>query len=65
MVRGQEGLWEEYNKLRREVNKKLNNWNGVVEKANAHFEANTEFWSFVGRRTKGRKGGVEALRNDL
>ena len=23
-----------------------------------------EFWSFVGRRTKGRKGGVEALRND-
>ena len=34
-----------------------------MEKANAHFEANTEF--FVGRRTKGRKGGVEALRNDL
>ena len=29
------------------------------------FEANKkEFWSFVGRRTKGRKGGVEALRND-
>ena len=23
-----------------------------------------EFLSFVGRRTKGRKGGVEALRND-
>ena len=38
---------------------------GVVEKANADFEANKkEFWSFVGRRTKGRKGGVEALRND-
>ena len=37
-------------------------WNGVVEKANADFEK--EFWSFVGRRTKGRKGGVEALRND-
>ena len=39
-------------------------WNGVhvVEK---DFEANKkEFWSFVGRRTKGRKGGVEALRND-
>ena len=66
MVRGQEGLWDEYNKLRREVKhlvmeKKLNIWNGVVEKAN---EANKEFWSFVGRRIKGRKGGVEALRND-
>ena len=67
MVRGQEGLWDKYNKLRREVKrlvmeKKLNIWNGVVEKAN---EANKgEFWSFVGRRTKGRKGGVEALRND-
>ena len=36
-----------------------------MEKANADFEANKkEFWSFVGRRTKGRKGGVEALRND-
>ena len=67
MVRG---LWDEYNKLRREVKhlvmeKKLNVWNGVVEKANADFEANKkEFLSFVGRRTKGRKGGVEALRND-
>ena len=66
MVRGQEGLWDE---LRREVKhlvmeKKLNVWNGVVEKANADFEGNKkEFWSFVGRRTKGRKGGVEALRN--
>ena len=64
MVRGQEGVWDE---LRREVKylvmeKKLNVWNGVVEKANADFEANKkEFWSFVGRRTK---GGVEALRND-
>ena len=36
----------------------LHIWNGVVEKANADFEK--EFWSFVGRRTKGRKGGVEA-----
>ena len=45
MVRGQEGLWDEYNKLRREVKhlvmeKKLNVWNGVVEKANADFEGN-------------------------
>ena len=42
MVRGQEGLWDEYNKLRREfkhlvMEKKLNIWNGVVEKANADF----------------------------
>ena len=34
-----------------------------MEKANADFEGNKkEFWSFVGRRTKGRKGGVEAFR---
>ena len=57
MVRG---LWDEYNKLRREVKhlvmeKKLNVWNGVVEKANADKKG---FLSFVGRRTKGRKGGV-------
>ena len=55
--RGQEGLWDE---LCREVKR-----NGVVEKANSDFQANKkEFWSLVGRRTKGRKGGVEALRND-
>ena len=41
MVRGQEG---EYNKLRREV-KDLVMEKGVVEKANADFEA----WSFVER----------------
>ena len=41
----------------------MNVWNGVVEKANADFEANKkEFWSFVGRRTKGRKGGVESIK---
>ena len=38
----------------------LNIWNGVVENANTDFKK--EFWSFVGRRTKGRKGGVEALK---
>ena len=55
MVRGQEGLWDEYNKLRREVvmEKMLNIWNGVVEKANAGFEPiKKEFLSFV--RTKKR-----------
>ena len=45
MVRGQEGLRDEYNKLRHEVKhlvmeKKFDVWNGVVEKANADFEAN-------------------------
>ena len=36
-----------------------------MEKANADSEANKkEFWSSVGRRTKGRMVGVEALRND-
>ena len=44
MVRGQEG---EYNKLRREVKDLVmeKELNGVVEKANADFEA----WSFVER----------------
>ena len=58
MVRGQKGLWD---KLRREVKHLVmeNIWTGVVEKANANKK---ECWSFVGRRTKGRKGGVEALR---
>ena len=60
---GQEELWEEYYRLRKEVKqlvieKKLNIWNEVVEKANSDFEGNRkEFWAFVGRRTKGRKGG--------
>ena len=51
MVKGQEGLWDEYNKLHREVKHLVmeKKWNGVVEKANADFEANKkEFWSFVG-----------------
>ena len=43
-----------------EQRRQLNIWNGVVENANTDFKK--EFWSFVGRRTKGRKGGVEALK---
>ena len=40
------------------IEKRLNIWNEVVEKANSDFEGNRkEFWAFVGRRTKGRKGG--------
>ena len=67
---GQEEFWEEYYRLHKEVKqlvleKKLNIWNEVVEKANHDFEGNKkEFWAFVGRRTKGRKGGISALRSD-
>ena len=64
----QEELWEEYYRLRKEVKqlvieKKLNIWNEVVEKVNSDFEGNRkEFWAFIGRRTKGRKGGITVLR---
>ena len=65
---GQDELWEEYFKLRREVKKnlviekKLNIWNEVLEKANS--DSDGEFWAFVGRRTKGRKRAISALRNN-
>ena len=67
---GQDELWEEYYMLRKEVNnlvieKKLNNWNEVLEKANSDYDGNrNEFWAFVGRRTKGRKRAISALRNN-
>ena len=56
--------WEE---LCREVQnlvieKKLNK---VLEKANSDYDGNRkEFWAFVGRRTKGRKWTISALRNN-
>ena len=64
IVSGEEELWEEYYRLRKEVKQlvveeKLNIWNEV---ANSDFEGNRkEFWAFVGRR---RKGGISVLRND-
>ena len=64
---GQDELWEEYYMLRKKVKnlvieKKLNNWK---EKANSDYYANRkEFWAFVGRRTKGRKQAISALRNN-
>lgn len=70
IVSGHDELWNEYYKLRKEVKhliieKKLNVWNDVVEKANSDFEGNKkEFWAFVGRRTKGRKKGIPALKSD-
>ena len=54
-------------RLRKEVKqlvteKKLQN--EVVDKANSDYEGNKkEFWAFVGRRTKGKKKGIVALRN--
>ena len=59
VVNGQEDLWDEYCRLRNEVKqlvieKKLNNWNVIVEKVNTDFDENRrEFWAFVGRKTKG------------
>ena len=45
------------------VQKKLEVWNEVVERANSEFEGNRkEFWAFVCRRTKGKRG-ITALRN--
>ena len=40
-------------------------WNEVVEKANSDFEGyRKEFWAFVSRRTKTKKKGIVALRNN-
>ena len=69
ILRGEDELWEEYVRLRKEVKqlvteKKLQIWNEVVDKANSDYEGNKkEFWAFVGRRTKGKKKGIVALRN--
>ena len=67
---GQDELWEEYYMLRKEVKnlvieKKLNNWNEVLEKANSDYDGNRkEFRAFVGRRTKVRRRAISALRNN-
>ena len=64
------GQNEEYYMLRKEVKnlfieKKLNSWNEVLEKANSDYDGNRkEFWAFVGRRTKGRKRAISALTNN-
>ena len=69
ILRGVDGLWEEYVRLRKEVKqlvteKKLQIWNEVVDKANSDYDGNNkEFWVFVGGRTKGKKKGIVALRN--
>ena len=69
ILRGEDGLWEEYVRLRKEVKqlvteKKLQIRNEVVDKANSDYEGNKkEFWGFVSRRRKGKKKGIVALRN--
>ena len=69
ILRGEDELWEEYVRLWKEVKKlvtekKLKIWNEVVNKANSDYEGyKKEFWAFVGRRTKGKKKGIVALRN--
>ena len=70
MVNGQGDLWVEYCRLRKEVKdlvvaKKRKVWNEVVEKVNTDFEGNRKmFWSFVGRKTKGKKSSISSLRNE-
>ena len=45
------------------VQKKLEVWNKVVERANSDSESNRkELWGFIGRRAKGKRRGVIALR---
>ena len=67
---GDSKLWTEYCKLRNEVKqlvieKKLDMWNNIVEKANQDFESNKkQFWSFVGRRTKCKNKTISSLKSD-
>ena len=36
----------------------------IVERANEDFEGSRkEFWAFVGRRTRGKRRGIAALKN--
>ena len=68
VISGLEDLWDEYCRLRRELKdivKKLAVWNEVVERVNVDFEGNkSEFWAFVGRKTKGKKRNIASLRNE-
>ena len=70
VVNGQEDLWGEYCRLRKEVKqlvieKKLNIWNELVEKVNTDFDENRkEFWAFVGRKSKSKKKNIASLKSD-
>ena len=40
-------------------------WNEVVDKVNTNFEGNRKiFWSFVGRKTRGKKSTISSLKNE-
>ena len=46
------------------IEKKLNIWNEVVERANSDFEGcKKEFWAFISKKTKGRRKGISSSRN--
>ena len=70
VVNGLEDLWDEYCRLCKEVKqlvieKKLNIWNELVEKVNTDFDDNRkELWTFVGRKTKGKKKNIASLKSD-
>ena len=70
VISGQDDLWDEYCRLRREVKdlvreKKLAVWNEIVEKVNVDFDGTRkEFWAFVGRRTKCKKRNIASLKNE-
>ena len=67
---GDSELWTEYCKLRKEVKqlvieKKLDMWNNIVEKANQDFDGNKkQFRSFVGRRTKCKNKTISSLKSE-
>ena len=47
------------------IEKKLDMWNNIVEKANQDFEGNKkQFWSFVGRRTQCKNKNVSSLKSE-
>ena len=70
IINGQDDLWGEYCKLRKEVRelvvaKKLKVWNEVVEKVNTDFEGNRKmFWSFVSKKTRGKKSSISSLKSE-
>ena len=70
MMHGQEDLWEDYCRARKEVkklvrSKKINAWNEVVEKVNKDYEGSRkQFWSFVSKKSKGKKGALISLKNE-
>ena len=70
VVNGQEDLWDEYCRLRKElkqlvIEKKINIWNELVEKVNKNFDENKKhFWAFLGRKTKGKKKNIALLKSN-